>query len=86
MLPSAPPLIFTGLRLSLGVGWLVLIAAEMPAQSPGLGKFVWDEFQSGSSQSLAKITVAVLTIGIIGVLPDRLMYAIQSLFIFTNHR
>jgi nitrate/nitrite transport system permease protein len=65
VLPSALPLIFTGLRLSLGVGCMVLIAVEMLAQNPGLGKFVWDEFQNGSSQSLAKIVVAVLTIGII---------------------
>ncbi len=86
VLPSALPLIFTGLRLSLGVGWMVLIAAEMLAQNPGLGKFVWDEFQNGSSQSLAKIMVAVFTIGLIGFALDRLMYAIQSLFTFTNNR
>ncbi|MEO9780114.1 MAG: ABC transporter permease [Sedimentitalea sp.] len=86
VLPSALPLIFTGLRLSLGVGWMVLIAAEMLAQNPGLGKFVWDEFQNGSSQSLARIMVAVLTIGIIGFLLDRLMFAIQSMFTFSNNR
>jgi nitrate/nitrite transport system permease protein len=86
VLPSALPLIFTGLRLSLGVGWMVLIAAEMLAQNPGLGKFVWDEFQNGSSQSLAKIMVAVFTIGIIGFMLDRMMYAIQSMFTFTNNR
>ncbi|WP_376874500.1 ABC transporter permease [Albirhodobacter sp. R86504] len=86
VLPSALPLIFTGLRLSLGVGWMVLIAAEMLAQNPGLGKFVWDEFQNGSSQSLAKIMVAVLTIGIIGFLLDRVMYALQSAFTFTANR
>ena len=86
VLPSALPLIFTGLRLSLGVGWMVLIAAEMLAQNPGLGKFVWDEFQNGSSSSLAKIMVAVLTIGIIGFLLDRVMYALQSLFTFSNNR
>ncbi|WP_172300414.1 ABC transporter permease [Pseudoruegeria sp. HB172150] len=86
VLPSALPLIFTGLRLSLGVGWMVLIAAEMLAQNPGLGKFVWDEFQNGSSSSLAKIMVAVFTIGIIGFLLDRVMYALQSLFTFSNNR
>ncbi|WP_158964717.1 ABC transporter permease [Chachezhania sediminis] len=86
VLPSALPLIFTGLRLSLGVGWMVLIAAEMLAQNPGLGKFVWDEFQNGSSSSLAKIMVAVFTIGIIGFLLDRVMFALQSLFTFTNNR
>jgi nitrate/nitrite transport system permease protein len=66
------------LRLSLGVGWMVLIAAEMLAQNPGLGKFVWDEFQNGSSDSLARIMVAVLTIGIIGFLLDRLMVALET--------
>ena len=86
VLPSALPLIFTGLRLSLGVGWMVLIAAEMLAQNPGLGKFVWDEFQNGSSQSLARIMVAVLTIGIIGFALDRVMFTLQSLFTFSNIR
>ena len=80
VLPSALPLIFTGLRLSLGVGWMVLIAAEMLAQNPGLGKFVWDEFQNGSSASLARILVAVFTIGVIGFLLDRLMLALQAAF------
>ncbi len=86
VLPSALPLIFTGLRLSLGVGWMVLIAAEMLAQNPGLGKFVWDEFQNGSSQSLARIMVAVLTIGIIGFALDRLMFTLQAALTFSNTR
>jgi nitrate/nitrite transport system permease protein len=86
VLPSSLPLIFTGLRLSLGVGWMVLIAAEMLAQNPGLGKFVWDEFQNGSSASLAKIMVAVLTIGIIGFLLDRVMLALQASFTHGNVR
>ncbi|MGE4278921.1 MAG: ABC transporter permease [Magnetospirillum sp.] len=86
VLPSSLPYIFTGLRLSLGVGWMVLTAAEMLAQNPGLGKFVWDEFQNGSSSSLAKIMVAVFTIGIIGFLLDRLMYALQSMFTFSATR
>jgi nitrate/nitrite transport system permease protein len=86
VLPSALPLIFTGLRLSLGVGWMVLIAAEMLAQNPGLGKFVWDEFQNGSETSLARIIVAVLTIGIIGFVLDRIMFALQSAFTFTSTR
>jgi nitrate/nitrite transport system permease protein len=86
VLPSALPLIFTGLRLSLGVGWMVLIAAEMLSQNPGLGKFVWDEFQSGSSESLARIMVAVFTIGIIGLLLDRVMVALQTLLTFQGNR
>jgi nitrate/nitrite transport system permease protein len=79
ILPSSLPYIFTGMRLSLGVGWMVLIAAEMLAQNPGLGKFVWDEFQNGSSQSLARIMFAVLVIGFIGFVLDRIMGALQAL-------
>ena len=86
VLPSSLPLIFTGLRLSLGVGWMVLIAAEMLAQNPGLGKFVWDEFQNGSSDSLARIIVAVITIGIVGFILDRIMAALQAAFTFSGTR
>ncbi len=87
VLPAALPMIFTGLRLSLGVGWMVLIAAEMLAQNPGLGKFVWDMFQNGSSQTLAQIMVAVFTIGIIGFALDRIMLSLQRAVSFgrANH-
>ena len=78
VLPSSIPMMFTGLRLSLGIAWMVLIAAEMLAQNPGLGKFVWDEFQNGSSNSLGRIMVAILVIGFIGFLLDRLMLTIQK--------
>jgi nitrate/nitrite transport system permease protein len=79
VLPAAVPMIFTGMRLSLGIAWMVLIAAEMLAQNPGLGKFVWDEFQNGSSDSLSRIMVAILTIGMIGFLLDRGMLQFQRL-------
>ena len=78
VLPSSIPMMFAGLRVSLGIGWMVLIAAEMLAQNPGLGKFVWDEFQNGSSNSLARIMVAVITIGLIGFLLDRMMLILQK--------
>ena len=78
VLPSAIPMIFTGLRLSLGIAWMVLIAAEMLSQNPGLGKFVWDEFQNGSSNSLGRIMVAVVVIGLIGFLLDRIMLFLQK--------
>jgi nitrate/nitrite transport system permease protein len=86
IIPSSLPLIFTGLRLSLGVGWMVLIAAEMLAQNPGLGKFVWDEFQNGGADSLGRIMVAVFTIGFIGFLLDRVMLTVHSLVDFGGRR
>ena len=79
VLPASVPMIFTGMRLSLGIAWMVLIAAEMLAQNPGLGKFVWDEFQNGSSNSLSRIMAAVVVIGIIGFLLDRGMMQVQKL-------
>jgi nitrate/nitrite transport system permease protein len=86
VLPSSLPLMFTGMRLSLGVGWMVLIAAEMLAQNPGLGKFVWDEFQNGSPESMSRMLVAVLTIGFIGFLLDRVMQTLQGLTDFSTRR
>jgi len=77
VLPASIPMIFTGMRLSLGIAWMVLIAAEMLAQNPGLGKFVWDEFQNGSSESLSRIMTAVFVIGFIGFILDRGMLQIQ---------
>lgn len=77
VLPSAVPHIFTGLRLSLATGWMVLIAAEMLAQNPGLGKFIWDEFQNGSSDSLGRIMTAVVVIGLIGFALDKGMLLLQ---------
>ncbi len=79
VIPSSIPMMFAGLRLSLGIGWMVLIAAEMLAQNPGLGKFVWDEFQNGSSNSLGRIMVAVFVVGLIGFALDRLMLVLQRM-------
>lgn len=78
VLPCSIPMMFTGLRISLGIAWMVLIAAEMLAQNPGLGKFVWDEFQNGSSDSLGRIMVAVVVIGIVGFILDRGMLLVQQ--------
>lgn len=77
VIPASIPMIFTGMRLSVGIAWMVLIAAEMLAQNPGLGKFVWDEFQNGSSESLSRILAAAIVIGLIGFLLDRGMLLIQ---------
>jgi nitrate/nitrite transport system permease protein len=77
VIPASIPAIFTGMRMSLGIAWMVLIAAEMLAQNPGLGKFVWDEFQNGSSDSLSRIMTAVIVIGLIGFALDRTMMQLQ---------
>ena len=85
ILPSALPLIFTGLRITLSVAWMVLIAIELLAQSPGLGSFVWEEFQNGAIDSNSKIIVAMFVIGIIGFLLDRIMLSIQNMVSFNKN-
>jgi len=54
---------FNDLRLLFGIAWMVLIAAEMLAQNPSLGRFAWDEFQNGGSNSLGRIMVEVFSFG-----------------------
>lgn len=85
ILPSSLPLIFVGLRITLSVAWMVLIAIELLAQSPGLGLFVWEEFQNGANDSNSKIIVAMFVIGIIGFLLDRLMLLIQNTVSFNKN-
>ena len=84
IIPSAMPLVFAGLRISLGVGWMVLIAAEALSSSDGLGKFVWDEYQNGSSYSFANIIYACFVVGIIGFFLDRMMIVLQRLVSFDD--
>tara|TARA_R110002049_G_scaffold203357_1_gene373934 strand:- start:1585 stop:2691 length:1107 start_codon:yes stop_codon:yes gene_type:complete len=85
VLPSSLPLIFTGLKITLSVAWMVLIAIELLAQSPGLGSFVWEEFQNGANDSNSKIIVAMFVIGIIGFLLDRIMLTIQNMVSFNKN-
>jgi nitrate/nitrite transport system permease protein len=82
IIPSSLPYVFAGLRISLGVGWMVLIAAEALSSSDGLGKFVWDEYQNGSSYSFANIIYACFVVGIIGFILDRIMIVLQRLVSF----
>ena len=82
ILPASLPMIFTGLRITVSVAWMVLIAIELLAQSPGLGSFVWEEFQNGANDSNAKIIVAMFVIGFIGFALDRVMMYLQNAMSF----
>jgi nitrate/nitrite transport system permease protein len=70
MVPATLPYIFTGYRLSLGIAWLVIVASEMLTGTPGVGGFLWQEY---NSLVYAHILLAIITIGVIGFLLDRLM-------------
>ena len=82
VLPSALPLMFAGMRISLGVGWMVLVAAELLASSEGIGKYVIDQFNNGSAESFASLIVVVFVVGAIGLFLDRIMIVFQRLVSF----
>ena len=84
IIPSAIPYIFTGLRITLGVGWMVLIVSEMMATSRGLGWFIDQEYQNNKVESLANIIVCIFIIGFIGAILDRIMYTLQKLVSFND--
>ncbi len=77
MLPAALPYMFTGFRLSLGLAWLVIVAAEMLTNTPGVGGFLWQEYQSLTYEH---IILCILTIGLVGFGLDRLMSVVESRF------
>jgi nitrate/nitrite transport system permease protein len=77
IVPAALPYVFTGYRLSLGLAWLVIVAAEMLTGTPGIGGFLWQEY---NSLVYSHIILSVLTIGAIGFLLDRLMGLIEVRF------
>lgn len=77
LIPYALPHIITGLRLSIGVAWMVIVAGEMLSGGMGIGFFVWD---SWNALSLEKILCAILIIGIVGLLLDKGFNALQKYF------
>lgn len=77
LLPSSLPYMFTGFRLSLGIAWLVIVAVEMLTGRPGIGGFLWQEYNAGS---YSRIILCILSIGIIGLVLDRLMSLVESRF------
>ena len=71
--PSAAPYIFTGLRIGIGLAWLVIVAAEMLTGGVGIGFFIWDAW---NSSRLSDIVVALVYIGVVGFVLDRVAVAV----------
>lgn len=84
VIPSAVPYIFTGLRITLGVGWMVLIVSEMMATSRGLGWYIDQQYQNNKVESLANIIVCIFIIGIIGAILDRVMFILHKTVSFNE--
>jgi nitrate/nitrite transport system permease protein len=76
ILPAAAPTIMTGMRISIGIAWLVIVAAEMLVGGTGIGYFVWNEW---NNLSIANIITAILVIGLVGMLLDQMLGAVTKL-------
>jgi len=70
ILPAAAPTIMTGMRISIGIAWLVIVAAEMLVGGTGIGYFVWNEW---NNLSIANILIGILAIGLIGMILDQML-------------
>jgi nitrate/nitrite transport system permease protein len=77
IVPASLPYVFTGYRLSLGLAWLVIVAAEMLTGTPGVGGFLWQEY---NSLVYSHIILSVITIGAVGLGLDRLMGLVEARF------
>ncbi len=77
MVPATLPYMFTGFRLSLGIAWLVIVAAEMLTGQTGVGSFLWNEYNNAN---YGNIIFSIITIGVIGLLLDRMMGFVESRF------
>ena len=77
IIPASLPYVFTGYRLSLGLAWLVIVAAEMLTGTPGIGGFLWQEY---NSLVYSHIILSVITIGAIGFVLDRIMGLVEARF------
>ena len=75
ILPAAAPTILTGMRISMGIAWLVIVAAEMLVGGTGIGYFVWNEW---NNLSLPNVIFAILTIGVVGMLLDLMFARLQK--------
>ena len=77
LIPATLPYMFTGFRLSLGIAWLVIVAAEMLTGRPGVGGFLWQEY---NALIYEHIILSIITIGLVGFVLDRLMSLIEARF------
>jgi nitrate ABC transporter permease subunit len=82
LIPSTVPYIFTGLRIGIGLAWLAIVAAEMLSTGAGgIGSYIWNEYSAQLEDSLSKIILAVICVGIVGLLLDRIVSWVGSLII-----
>ncbi|BAY96299.1 nitrate transport permease [Tolypothrix tenuis PCC 7101] len=76
--PATVPYIFTGLRIGIGLSWLAIVAAEMLVGGVGIGSFIWDAYNTTTETNMSEIIIALIYVGLVGLMLDRLVAFIAS--------
>jgi nitrate ABC transporter permease subunit len=81
LVPSTVPYVFSGLRIGIGLAWLAIVAAEMLKSDGGIGFFIWDAYNSGGDSGNSQIILAIIYVGVVGLLLDKLVGFVGSLIV-----
>jgi nitrate/nitrite transport system permease protein len=79
VIPATVPYVFTGLRISVGLAWLAIVAAEMLKADGGIGYFIWDAYNAGGDSSSSQIILAIVYVGVVGLALDRLVASLGKI-------
>ena len=84
--PATVPYIFTGLRIGIGLSWLAIVAAEMLVGGVGIGSFIWDAYNTTTETNLSEIIIALIYVGVVGLILDRMVAFAADKVVQTEHK
>lgn len=84
--PATVPYIFTGLRIGIGLSWLAIVAAEMLVGGVGIGSFIWDAYNTTTDTNLSEIIIALIYVGVVGLILDRMVAFAADKVVQTEHK
>lgn len=84
--PATVPYIFTGLRIGIGLSWLAIVAAEMLVGGVGIGSFIWDAYNTTTETNISEIIIALVYVGLVGLVLDRMVAFVADKVVTTEQK
>ncbi|HCQ20813.1 MAG: ABC transporter permease [Aphanizomenon flos-aquae LD13] len=84
--PATVPYIFTGLRIGIGLSWLAIVAAEMLVGGVGIGSFIWDAYNTTTETNMSEIIIALVYVGLVGLVLDRIVAFVADKVVTTEQK
>jgi len=84
--PATVPYIFTGLRIGIGLSWLAIVAAEMLVGGVGIGSFIWDAYNTTTETNMSEIIIALVYVGLVGLVLDRMVAFVADKVVTTEQK